>query len=333
MNRISRIRGSCACLIFLVATGTSWGQMLPPVDLPRLPPVDLPGPTVEGSRLPPPQLPSQGYDVSRLPPSFLPRPVVDGSRQALPEVPKVTPGSVVLVREGDGPERQAHLFWSWRTPEGSWAHRGPLVQTKEMLTIVERKSTSGRGQSASVQIYHWGRATCRRPMPRCLCPPASARRLEACWRIRGHGRCLRGLPCRLPHLPHLRSRMSRPRCPSQATRQCRWSSTLGNQDAPWKEAVALCRAAPAAWNTIPNSLRALPSSRVAVCRCPRRPRHLLMGITQPSGILIRERSSLENSLSRSLGGNLFLRHPFPLSVETGRQVPEGQAGSQTTKTP
>ena len=153
---MSRIRGSCACLIFLVATGTSWGQMLPPVDLPRLPPVDLPGPTVEGSRLPPPQLPSQGYDVSRLPPSFLPRPVVDGSRQALPEVPKVTPGSVVLVREGDGPERQAHLFWSWRTPEGSWAHQVQLVQTKEMLTIVERKSTSGRGQSASVQIYHWG---------------------------------------------------------------------------------------------------------------------------------------------------------------------------------
>ncbi len=65
---------------------------------------------------------------------------------------------IVGVRELDGPEQKARLLQNWTTPTGQKACQVQLLETGEMLTIVE-SGRAANGKTVGAQIYHWGNST------------------------------------------------------------------------------------------------------------------------------------------------------------------------------
>lgn len=74
------------------------------------------------------------------------------------------PDKIVSIREMDGPEQKARLVQSWALPGGRKACQVQVLETGEMLTIVETPAAATKGgavgaKTVGVQIYHWGNET------------------------------------------------------------------------------------------------------------------------------------------------------------------------------
>ena len=78
---------------------------------------------------------------------------------------------VVSVRETDGPEQKGRLLQIWTTAGGQRACLVQLLDSQELLTVVENPAKPGGvtpgGRSVGAQIYHWGNS----PAPPAGSPP------------------------------------------------------------------------------------------------------------------------------------------------------------------
>jgi hypothetical protein len=62
----------------------------------------------------------------------------------------------LTLQEQDRPGQRCKLLKAWRTPDGSRAYLVQVVQTAELLTVVESAPADPKGKSAAMKIYHWG---------------------------------------------------------------------------------------------------------------------------------------------------------------------------------
>jgi hypothetical protein len=66
-------------------------------------------------------------------------------------------GPVVSIRELDGPEQRCRVIRTWTMEGGSRAWQVQVLDTAEMLTVVESGPAPGAGgASMTASIYHWG---------------------------------------------------------------------------------------------------------------------------------------------------------------------------------
>src|SRR6516162_643804 len=71
--------------------------------------------------------------------------------------PTATPRERFLtLQEQDRPGQRCKLLKAWRTPDGSRAYLVQVVQTAELITVVESAPADPKGKSAAMKIYHWG---------------------------------------------------------------------------------------------------------------------------------------------------------------------------------
>jgi hypothetical protein len=96
---------------------------------------------------------------------------------ALLDRPAAAADRIVVIREMDGPEQPCRLIRAWTMPEGGKACQVQVLDTEEILTIVEAgpapAASPARGQrTVSARFYHWGNSSVAPPgVP---VPPADA---------------------------------------------------------------------------------------------------------------------------------------------------------------
>jgi hypothetical protein len=107
------------------------------------------------------------------PPAAMPAPAAPSPAPAAADVS--VPSSVIMVNENGRPSQKARILQAWKDEKGQKAYLAQIIDTREMLTIVETAnggSGGANGGPISTRFYHWQSENA--PPPGAPLPPRPA---------------------------------------------------------------------------------------------------------------------------------------------------------------